>query len=161
MELAPLLDPLRAAVDAELESRADRLPADTRLGRVMRYALATGGKRLRPVLCIAAARAVRGDAASDPPALVRGAAAIEIVHTYSLVHDDLPCMDDDDLRRGRPTAHRVFGTEAAAAAGFALIPFACCELDAAARDLGVPDTARAAAVVELCRGAGADRIVGC
>src|SRR5690606_8646103 len=71
------------------------------------YALSTSGKRLRPILCVSAYAAA---APRTPlsPGLYRLACAVEIVHTYSLVHDDLPCMDDDDLRRGRPTAHRAF-----------------------------------------------------
>jgi exonuclease VII small subunit len=74
-------------------------------------------------------------------ARVRAACAIELVHTYSLVHDDLPCMDNDDLRRGRPTAHRVFGRAAAMLAGFALIPLACRVLSDAARERGTADAA--------------------
>jgi geranylgeranyl pyrophosphate synthase len=91
---------------------------------------------------------------------IRAAAAIEIVHTYSLVHDDLPCMDNDDLRRGRATAHRVFGTPAAMAAGFALIPLAARTVGAACAQLGLADSATAAAIREMCTGAGAAGMVG-
>src|SRR6188768_3544787 len=79
----------------------------------MRYSLFAGGKRLRPILLLAAAEACGGDLSRAMPA----ACAVECVHTYSLVHDDLPCMDDDDLRRGRATNHKVFGEGVAVLAG--------------------------------------------
>ena len=87
----------------------------------MRYSLFAGGKRLRPILALAAAEAV-ADANGDDPALARAlalpaACALELIHTYSLVHDDLPAMDDDTLRRGRPTSHVVFGEGLAILAG--------------------------------------------
>jgi geranylgeranyl pyrophosphate synthase len=124
----------------------------------MRYALETPGKRIRPILCAAAWRAVRGGEAPD--AVYRLAAAVEIVHTYSLVHDDLPCMDDDDIRRGRPTVHRVYGNARAMLAGAALIPAAVRVLDGAARALDVPAETRSALVLELCRAGGAEGMVG-
>ena len=79
----------------------------------MRYSLLAGGKRIRPVLALATARALGG----DPQALLPTAAAIELIHTYSLIHDDLPAMDDDELRRGRPTCHVAFGENVAILAG--------------------------------------------
>jgi geranylgeranyl diphosphate synthase type II len=79
----------------------------------MRYSLLAGGKRIRPVLCLAAARA----AGTDPAEVLPAAAAIELIHTYSLIHDDLPAMDDDELRRGRPTSHVVHGEDVAILAG--------------------------------------------
>ena len=82
----------------------------------MRYAVTAGGKRLRPILAIATCEA-GGGAADD---VLEPAAAIELIHTYSLIHDDLPAMDDDDLRRGRPTVHRAFGEAEAILAGDAL-----------------------------------------
>ena len=86
----------------------------------MRYSLFAGGKRIRPVLCIAAAKAV-----SDSPTGVESAACtLELIHTYSLIHDDLPAMDNDDLRRGRPTCHKVFGEAMAILAGDALLTLA-------------------------------------
>lgn len=84
-----------------------------RLSEAMRYSLSAGGKRVRPVLCLLAAEAVGGGAEEALP----GALALELVHTYSLVHDDLPAMDDDDLRRGRPTNHKVFGEATAILVG--------------------------------------------
>jgi geranylgeranyl diphosphate synthase type II len=90
------------------------------LVQAMRYSLFAGGKRLRPVLCIAAARAVGGEASHVLPV----ACALEMIHTYSLIHDDLPAMDDDDLRRGEPTSHKMFGEGMAILAGDALLTHA-------------------------------------
>ena len=87
------------------------------LGRAMRYAVLDGGKRLRPLLVLAAAQAV---GAADSPAALRAACAIELIHAYSLVHDDMPCMDNDVLRRGKPTVHVQFGEAQALLAGDAL-----------------------------------------
>ena len=88
--------------------------------KAMRYSLFAGGKRIRPILCIAAARAV-----SDSPIGIESAAsALELIHTYSLIHDDLPALDNDDLRRGRPTCHKVFGEAIAILAGDALLTLA-------------------------------------
>src|SRR3954447_13228493 len=86
----------------------------------MRYSLFAGGKRLRPILCLAAAEACGGPAEQALPA----ACAVECIHTYSLIHDDLPCMDDDDLRRGPPPSHKVYGEGIAVLAGDALLTVA-------------------------------------
>ena len=85
--------------------------------QAMRYSLLAGGKRLRPILCLAAARAAGGKESAALPS----ACAVECIHTYSLIHDDLPCMDDDNFRRGRPTNHRVYGEAVAVLAGDALL----------------------------------------
>jgi geranylgeranyl diphosphate synthase type II len=90
------------------------------LHKAMRYSLFAGGKRLRPILCLAAAEACRGNAKNALPL----ACAVECIHTYSLVHDDLPSMDNDDFRRGRPTCHKVFGDGIAVLAGDALLTIA-------------------------------------
>jgi len=116
-DLRAWLDHSRAWVEAEMERLVP--PADappTRLHEALRYALFGGGKRLRPALVRMLCEALGGtrDAAARP------AVAVELIHTYSLVHDDLPCMDDDDLRRGRPTCHVVFGEALAVLAGDAL-----------------------------------------
>src|SRR5438067_10183860 len=92
----------------------------TTLHRAMRYSLFAGGKRLRPILCLAAAEACRGNVDGALPL----ACALECIHTYSLVHDDLPSMDNDDFRRGRPTCHKVFGDGIAILAGDALLTIA-------------------------------------
>lgn len=105
------------ALDAYLP-RAGTRPA--KIHKAMRYSLFIGGKRVRPILCLAACEAAGGNARSAMPA----ACALEIIHTYSLIHDDLPCMDDDDLRRGKPTSHKVFGEGMAVLAGDALLTFA-------------------------------------
>lgn len=111
----------RAAVEAALDQR---MPAESTrpevLHKAMRYSVMAGGKRLRPILCMAACEAVGG----TPAAALLPGIAIEILHTYTLVHDDLPCMDDDELRRGRPTSHMVFGEANALLAGDALLTLA-------------------------------------
>jgi geranylgeranyl diphosphate synthase type II len=115
---APLYpDHLRARVEDYLrELRFADDAATARLEEAMRYSLLAGGKRIRPVLSLATARAIgRGEESVLPLA-----AAIELIHTYSLIHDDLPAMDDDELRRGRPTNHRAFGEDVAILAGDAL-----------------------------------------
>jgi len=107
-----------AVVDAALDRL---LPPETAapatIHKAMRYSVFAGGKRLRPVLCLAACEAVGGNASAAMPL----ACAVECIHTYSLIHDDLPCMDDDDLRRGKPTSHKVFGEGIAVLAGDALL----------------------------------------
>ena len=90
---------------------------ETRVVEAMRYSLFAGGKRLRPILCLAASEAVGGDLKAAMPA----GCALEMIHTYSLIHDDLPAMDDDDLRRGKPTNHKVFGEAIAILAGDGLL----------------------------------------
>jgi geranylgeranyl diphosphate synthase type II len=105
---------LRADVERYLESlRFSAEPAIAGLQEAMRYSLLAGGKRIRPVLALATARAVGRESASVLPL----AAALELIHTYSLIHDDLPAMDDDDLRRGRLTCHKAFGEDVAILAG--------------------------------------------
>jgi len=99
---------------------ADRTPA--RLHEAMRYAMFPGGKRLRPMLVLLGCRATGGDERTDD--VLRCSASLECLHTYSLVHDDLPCMDDDDLRRGRATCHKVYGEALALLAGDALLTLA-------------------------------------
>ena len=107
-------DDLRALVDAYLAGLRFSAIADTTgLEEAMRYSLLAGGKRIRPVLTLATARS-RG---RDPESVLPAAASIELIHTYSLIHDDLPAMDDDELRRGRPTSHVVYGENVAILAG--------------------------------------------
>jgi len=98
--------------------RATTKPAT--IHKAMRYSLFAGGKRLRPILCLAAAEACGG----SPESALHAACAVECVHTYSLIHDDLPCMDNDDFRRGKPTSHKVFGEGLAVLAGDALLTIA-------------------------------------
>ncbi len=103
-----------AAMDAYLPEAKER---PSTIHEAMRYAIFAGGKRLRPVLCLAAAEACGGETADA----LAPACAVELMHTYSLVHDDLPAMDDDDLRRGRPTCHKVYGEGMAVLCGDALL----------------------------------------
>jgi len=153
-----LLGAARAAADRALERATDVLldGVPAALADPVRYALAGDGKRLRPILCAAAYRALGGthDAIHDV------GAAIEIIHTYSLVHDDLPCMDDDDLRRGRPTTHRAYDVRTATVAGAFMIPLAVRQLLRAADALALPTATRAAMVHELVDAAGASGMVG-
>jgi geranylgeranyl pyrophosphate synthase len=120
-DTAAAIAALRAAAEAALEAA---LPPETAwpetIHRAVRYSLFAGGKRIRPVLVLAAGEAVGGARAELLPL----ACAVEMIHTYSLVHDDLPAMDDDDLRRGKPTSHKVFGEAIAILAGDALLTHA-------------------------------------
>jgi geranylgeranyl diphosphate synthase type II len=139
------LDRLLPLLDAAL-TRPFRNGEAVRLGEAARYSLEAGGKRVRPVLCLLACEAVGGTAEGALP----GALALEFVHTYSLIHDDLPAMDDDDLRRGRPTNHKVFGEGHAILAGDALLTEAFGVLAAADLD----PLRRAEALVLLAAAAG-------
>ncbi|MDO8421380.1 MAG: polyprenyl synthetase family protein [Parvibaculum sp.] len=115
------IDEARAAVEATLDALLPRPDGpEARVAEAMRYAIMAGGKRFRPFLVCESA----GLFGVHKGAALRAAAAIECVHTYSLVHDDLPCMDDDDLRRGLPTVHRKFDEATAVLAGDALLTFA-------------------------------------
>jgi len=116
-DLTDYLNRHRARVETFLLARLPRENArPARLHRAMRYSVLAGGKRIRPILAIAAAQACGGP---DDPALAAGA-AVELLHTYTLIHDDLPCMDNDVLRRGKPTCHVAFGEANALLAGDAL-----------------------------------------
>ncbi|MEA3246162.1 MAG: polyprenyl synthetase family protein [Gemmatimonadota bacterium] len=147
----------RAAVAEALAVLAERADErlDPRIAAAVRYALLGAGKRLRAVLLLAAYRACGGQ--RDASAL---AASVEAVHAYSLVHDDLPCMDDDDVRRGRPTVHRQHGVVAATAAGVAMVPLAARAAAEAAAALGLDAAARGEVVRTLMRAAGAGGMIG-
>ncbi|MBM4288491.1 MAG: polyprenyl synthetase family protein [Deltaproteobacteria bacterium] len=133
MDLKDYLSQRKILVDQKL---SELLPAvngpHTRVVEAMRYSLLGGGKRLRPILCLAAAEAVAGESAAALPV----ACALEMIHTYSLIHDDLPAMDDDDLRRGRPTCHKQFDEATAILAGDGLLTAAFAVMaEAALRNL--------------------------
>ncbi|MBF0446355.1 MAG: polyprenyl synthetase family protein [Magnetococcales bacterium] len=131
---------------------ADRPPV--RLNQAIRHSLIDGGKRLRPILLLAAAQAV----GSKKEPLLPFACAMECIHTYSLIHDDLPAMDDDDLRRGRPTCHKQFDEATAILAGDGLLTLA---FELAARPIqGVPAKDSLAMVVQLAQDAGIHGMVG-
>ncbi|BET69197.1 polyprenyl synthetase family protein [Opitutales bacterium ASA1] len=148
-KLASLRDQVESALGAMLPA-PELAPA--RIHQAMRYSMEAGGKRLRPVLALAAAD-LFGRAADALPAAV----AIECVHTYSLVHDDLPAMDDDDLRRGRPTCHRQFDEATAILAGDALLTHAFALI--ASAYAGRPPLALAL-VREFAHAAGSTRLIG-
>ncbi len=147
----------RRAANVALRALCDGLAlrAPGAVGEAIRYSILGEGKRWRPVLLMAAYAAAGGH--DDVSAL---AAAAEVVHAYSLVHDDLPCMDDDDVRRGRATAHRVFGVQTASIAGTAMVPLAAYAACHAARALRLPWPACGAIVRELMRASGAGGMVG-
>ncbi len=147
-------DHLRAQVDAYLDGVAFSDDAALAgLEEAMRYSLLAPGKRIRPVLALATAGALR----SDPVEILPLATALELIHTYSLIHDDLPAMDDDDLRRGRPTCHVAFGENVAILAGDAL--YAEAFRHVLVHQAG--DPARVlAAVAELAGATGVDGMVG-
>ena len=130
------------------------VPAETvepeTIHRAMRYSLFAGGKRIRPILCMAASDVVRPEA----PGVAEAAATLEMIHTYSLIHDDLPALDNDDLRRGQPTNHKVFGEAMAILAGDSLLTLAFQVLGS----LGHVDaSARSALVLELASASGTVR----
>lgn len=121
--------------------------------KAMRYSLLAGGKRVRPMLCIAACELVGGHQSQAMPA----ACAVEMIHTMSLIHDDLPCMDNDDLRRGKPTNHKVFGEDVAVLAGDSLLAFAFEYIVTATTE--VPPARVLAAVGELAKSIGTEGLV--
>ena len=145
-------DRYRAAVEEALQSLFLRNTPYNRLQEAMRYSLLAGGKRVRPVMTLAFCEALGGEARR---ALSLGV-ALECVHTYSLIHDDLPCMDDDDLRRGRPTCHKVYGETMAVLAGDALQAEAF-RLISIAQDLSAEQ--RIEAVLTLASSCGGDGMV--
>ena len=121
MKLAEYLAGQQSRIEEALRSLVpqESTPPET-IHTAMRYSLFAGGKRIRPILCIAAAEAV----SDSPDGIESAACALELIHTYSLIHDDLPALDNDDLRRGRPTCHKVFGDAMAILAGDALLTLA-------------------------------------
>ncbi len=153
-----LLAEARQRTDELLLAWADRLALRVpgREGEALAYALQSPGKRIRAALVMAAYRSVGGRS----PAIAGIAAAVEIVHTYSLVHDDLPCMDNDDLRRGRPTTHRQFDVVTATRVGFLLVPVAALVLAQAARDLVLTSQTLGRMAVELFHAGGINGMVG-
>jgi geranylgeranyl diphosphate synthase type II len=152
-DFAAYLDDARQRVEQALDgSLAPEHPAS--LCEAMRYSLLAGGKRLRPILCLAACELAGGSSAQAMPTAV----ALEMIHTMSLIHDDLPAMDNDDLRRGRPTNHKVYGEATAILAGDALLTRAF-EM-VALRSPGVPPERLLSVVGELSLASGAPGLVG-
>jgi geranylgeranyl diphosphate synthase, type II len=143
---------------ADARSRVDSvLAAATTEDEVVRYSLLGEGKRLRPTLVFAAHEALSGSSSAGVAEL---AAAVEVVHAYSLVHDDLPCMDNDDLRRGRPTAHRAFDVPRATRAGYDMVALAAQVMEHGLSLLALPAARRREIALELLRAAGAGGMIG-
>jgi farnesyl diphosphate synthase len=153
-----LLSEARGMTDGLLNGWAERLEQEVggREGQALAYALRTPGKRVRAGLLLAAYRAAGGES----PAIGGVAAAVETVHTYSLVHDDLPCMDNDDLRRGRPTTHRAFDVATGTLAGYLLVPVAARILATSARELGLSSQILGQMAEELFDAGGIEGMVG-
>ena len=147
----------RRAIDDTLAAfcETELVEIEPRVAQAIRYSVLGGGKRLRAMLVAAMYEAVGGSV--DCREL---ASAVEVIHAYSLVHDDLPCMDDDDVRRGRPTVHRAFGVPVAACAGLAMVPLAVRCAYRGALAVGLPPTGAATIVRELMRAAGAGGMIG-
>ncbi len=150
---APFRQEVEAALGSCLRERLALLPKS--VAEPIKYSLEGGGKRLRGMLLLAAYRAAGGS--RDASGL---AAAVEIIHAYSLVHDDLPCMDDDDMRRGRATTHRVFGVPAAVISGIVMIPLAARLAHDSARGLVLPARTCCTIVKLLMQAAGAGGMIG-
>jgi len=151
--LAAKAETIDAALDRYLRQASENPPV---IHEAMRYSVFAGGKRLRPALTLAAAQAV-----GAPERLVLPAAcAIELIHTYSLIHDDLPAMDNDDLRRGKPTNHRVFGEAVALLAGSALFALAFEVLAGCRRDGGLAAERILAVVEEVAAACGTAGLIG-
>lgn len=152
----PEIESLRSRIDARLDeySRFDQCGDDcpARLKKAIRYSLLAPGKRIRPLLVLTAAKVCGGELQNAMPA----ACGVEMIHTYSLIHDDLPAMDDDEMRRGRPSCHIEFDEATAILAGDALIPLA---FEVIGRDTESAEIANQC-IVALANAAGAARLVG-
>ncbi|MBI3794410.1 MAG: polyprenyl synthetase family protein [Nitrospinae bacterium] len=154
---ASLFDEIRREVERELTAIFDRRSdVPEKLLESMRYSVMAGGKRLRPVLVVCSAEAVGGDRKSALPT----AAAFELIHTYTLVHDDLPAMDNDDLRRGMPTNHKKFGDATAILAGDGLLTLAFEVITEPNRHVPVGGDTRAEVAMVVARAVGAQGTVG-
>lgn len=157
-------------VEAALERAVDRLSVQLaghdRVRDAVRHGVTSGGKRLRPVLCVtawracAAAQTISASTSATPEAVYDLAASLEMIHAYSLMHDDLPCMDDADLRRGRPTTHHEHGELVTMRAGAVLIPGAALQARAACSALGCDEAVSLAATRTLMEASGAGGMVG-
>jgi len=163
-ELKPYLDDRRervnrflAALLPSMSASAGAPPTPPTIEAAMRYSLSAGGKRLRPVLAIAAAEAVGGRLSTT---VLSVAASLELIHTYSLIHDDLPAMDDDDLRRGLPTNHKVFGEATAILAGDGLLTLAFELLSRPTVARAVPPRRLIEIIQEIAAAAGYQGMVG-
>ncbi|SDU23748.1 geranylgeranyl diphosphate synthase, type II [Verrucomicrobium sp. GAS474] len=154
MNLAPYWKARQGEVEASLNAllpKEKTRPAT--IHKAMRYSIFAGGKRLRPILTLAASEAISGKYKDALPL----ACAVECIHTYSLIHDDLPCMDNDDLRRGKPTSHKVFGEGIAVLAGDALLTIA---FEMTAKAKASKRYNHGALVLELAEVSGSQALIG-
>jgi geranylgeranyl diphosphate synthase, type II len=142
-------------VEAELRNLVNKSDAPPIIKEAMQYSLEAGGKRIRPLLLFATMVAF----GIDPKRGLLAACAIEMIHTYSLIHDDLPCMDDDDLRRGKPTNHKVFGEAVAVLAGDALLTYSFEVVGITPNEFASPET-KLKLVIEMAKAAGTEGMVG-
>jgi geranylgeranyl diphosphate synthase type II len=142
-------------LDSELRSLVNGLDAPPIIKEAMQYSLEAGGKRIRPLLIFATLDAF----GVNPVCGLQAASAIEMIHTYSLIHDDLPCMDDDDLRRGKPTNHKVFGEAVAVLAGDALLTYSFEVIGKTPNDYVSPEK-KVKLMLEMAKAAGTEGMVG-
>ena len=160
MDIASYLKEAKAKVDSHLEeiiaSWKDSDGGMPELCRAMAYSLTAGGKRLRPILTVSCFRACAGNGED----VYRAGCALELIHTYSLIHDDLPVMDDDDFRHGLPTCHRKFGERRAVLAGLELLLKAFEVLESSAASLGLDRSRRAEAVASVAAAVGGGGVIG-
>ena len=160
MDIRRYIETRRKQVDTALEKY---LPAEqgtlAEHIKAMRYSLFAGGKRVRPILCLAAAESVKDFDNDFPETVMLAACALECIHTYSLIHDDLPAMDDDDLRRGKPTNHKVFGEAGAILAGDSLLTYAF-ELLSRDAQQALPARDRLAIISIISKAVGPEGMVG-
>ncbi len=154
MDIRRYLEEKKAVVDARIDEVLPR--AADGIYAAMRYSLFAGGKRLRPILAIAATEAV----GSSPKDILSVASALEFIHTYSLVHDDLPAMDNSDFRRGKPTSHKMFGDATAVLTGDALLTMAFELMTAPEATKGLDPRVLQQVVCEVARAAGTEGMIG-
>ncbi len=145
----------KVVLEKQMVNYVKKLQAPSVIKEAMIYSLEAGGKRIRPMLVLAVLSSFGKDVERGIPV----AAAIEMIHTYSLIHDDLPCMDDDDLRRGKPTNHKVFGEAVAVLAGDALLTYSF-QLIAGINHPEVTPEMKLALIAEISQSAGAEGMVG-
>ncbi|MEH7178675.1 polyprenyl synthetase family protein [Neobacillus vireti] len=142
-------------LESELQTLVEKLKAPPNIKKAMHYSLDAGGKRIRPLLVFATLAAF----GKDPKIGLKAASAIEMIHTYSLIHDDLPSMDNDDLRRGKPTNHKVFGEAVAILAGDALLTFSFEVIGTIPNEIASNET-KLKLVMEMAKAAGSEGMVG-
>lgn len=154
-DYATLSKEYKAVLEAEMVGYVKKMQAPDVVKEAMIYSLEAGGKRIRPMLVFAVLASFGAEIEKGIPA----AAAIEMIHTYSLIHDDLPCMDDDDLRRGKPTNHKVFGEAVAVLAGDALLTYSF-QVIAEMHHPDVTPEMKLELIAEMSKSAGAEGMVG-